>query len=124
MYTTTISTSTTPADKKSYRALLLKDLVEAKKHKSRIYRTYVDIAAQDKRYVLMTTSKDLHLKLGSLEWHFHHNLAKFLEEEFTSNRCYQLLLCFEDKAREAEEGILVSMTIEGGAVIFTLSPAR
>lgn len=125
MHTVTLSTAVPPpADQKSFLGLVWKSMNEAQKHKSRIYRTYVDVSLEDKRFVLMTTSKDLHLKLGSFEWSFNYNLAKFLEEEFAFRRCSQLLLCFEDAKRNSEEGLLVSMTTERGSIVFTLALAH
>ena len=124
MHIVTLSTLNPPKDERTYMGRVWKDFTEAKKHKSRIYRIYIDASSEDKRFVLMTASKDLYLKLGSFEWRCNHNLAKFLEEEFENSHCSQFLLCLKGESENSEEGILVNKTVERGEIIFTLVPVR
>ena len=124
MHTVVLSTTKPPTNEQSYAGLLWKGLVEVKKLKTRIYQTYIDDSKCDKRFILSTTSKDLHLKLGSFDWRIQYNFAKFLEEEFEKGRCARLLLCFKGESENSEEGLLVTKVTEGGQIIFTLALAR
>lgn len=124
MHTVVLSIKTPPADKESHAGFLWKGMTESKQLKTRVYQTYIDETGKDMRFVLSTTSKDLHLKLGSFEWRYQYHLAKFLEEEFERGRCSRLLLCFKGESENSEEGLLVTKVVEGGRTIFTLALAR
>lgn len=124
MHIVTLSASNPPKDEKTYAGLVWRDFTEAKNLKSKIYRTYIDASSEDKHFVLMTASKDLHLKLGSFEWRCNYNLAKFLEQEFENSRCSQLLLCLKGESENSEEGILVNKTVVREETTFTLIPVR
>ncbi|MDD2657144.1 MAG: hypothetical protein PHD04_00565 [Candidatus Pacebacteria bacterium] len=124
MHTVVLSTANPPADKNSHLWWVWKGMTEALEHKSRVYRTYIDDVTSREQFTLVTTSKDLHLKLGSFDWQYNYHLAKCLEEEFKRCQCSQLLLCFEDAVRNSEKGILVTMTAKENEITFTLALAR
>jgi len=121
MHTVTISTSQSPANVETHLRSFWEGLTEAVKQKSRIYRTYVD--APEGRFVLMTTSKDLHLKLGSFDYGVNYHFAKLLEEEFDRHGIHLLLLRFVDSKQGFEKGMLVTMAKEGTVIVFTLALA-
>lgn len=123
MHIVAISTSSSSKEN-SWLQHFVRHFFNARKQKTKIYRTYVITGSTNKCYMFLTTSKDLQLKIGSLGWGCQESLALFLFKEFALENCSQILLLFREKPEDKEDGWLVTMTTEEHETIFTLAPTH
>ena len=101
---------------------LMKELIETRKQKARIYQTYVIDGA--KRYTFVTTSKDMHLGFGSISLDGQRHLARLLAPEFSRGKFGQLLIRFEKDEGDAKSTVLVATSTHSGETSFGFSPAH
>ena len=110
-----------------YVAEFARQLDQARKQKGKVYQTYVDDQGK-KKFVFVTTSKDVHLGLGMLTNLGQSLLAKQLEYEFRNKTFGQLMLNLPSESGDEndEKSVLVAMTEDraSGETCFGLSPAH
>jgi hypothetical protein len=125
MHTVILSTNESAKENPESSSSLLRALRDEQQLKTRIYRTYVagDVSV-NKWFVFVTTSKDVHLRLGSFSRATCFILGKFLKGELARLSASQLLLVFKDEKKGLNEGLLVTLTREAEDYVFTLSPAH
>lgn len=90
----------------------------------KVYRTFVPKGDKGS-YVFTTTSKDLHLALGTLSAEGRLHLASLLELEFEAGECQELLMFTE--AERNRGAMLVTCQVDAVADwgwCFHISPAR
>ena len=95
---------------------------QASSQVAKVYRTYC--ADEEKAYVFITTSKDIHLSLGAVFSESHIHLAKLLEEAFShgDRLCVSLLLFLSG---DKKNGIFVTLTNKNEkCMIYHLSPVH
>lgn len=105
--------------------LELKEAIStAKSQVVRVFNTYHRMAHGQIVYILSTTSKDIHLELGTLSEEGLGSLCMFLGDEFRSEESSSLLL-YADKQYKGDFAILVTCAREDASGrTFHLSPAR
>ncbi len=94
-------------------------LEKMKAQRVRVYSTFP--RSQSKAFCLLTTSKDVHLRLGSMTDTERFHFASLLEEEMAQEPSKTLIIIGDDE----EKGILVTLGEPNGkGPVFHLSPAN
>lgn len=104
---------------------LLAEVKDLRNQSARVYRTFCTYLKQD--YVLVTTSKDTCLALGSLSEWGRNYLCHMFEEVFVNERgCTELLFSMSTEDGDTyKDRIFVTRTVGGDdKIVFHLSPAR
>lgn len=103
----------------------------SRKQKGKVYQTYVDgekgvDGEERERFAFVTTSKDIHLRIGLLNSLGQYLLAKLLEYEFQNKSFGQLMLCLQKDLGDDDSNVLVAITRDTalGETSFGLSPAH
>ena len=108
-----------------YMQGFLHEIAELAKHPAKIYRTSTH--DDEFHFEFRTPSKDVCLKLCSLDSNALYHFARLLEREFKKKICAELLVYKENKeTKEVEKGALL-VTINrdlGGYITYTCSPAH
>jgi hypothetical protein len=79
---------------------------------SRVYRTFCGTDVNNYAYVLLTTSKDLHLLVGTFSEKGRNQLCLLFEQEFERAAVHSFLLSFQRYDEAARNVMLVTRTRE------------
>ena len=121
MHTVVISASTLQGEDTRLQRFA-RDVEKVRREKSKIYRMHLAIGSLNQCHVLLTTSKDIFLQLGALDYTGQYNLIMLLRGECVFGHHPQFLLRFQDKPRD--RGILIAMIEEEDRTTFHLSSAH
>ncbi len=100
---------------------LLPHLERLKEQDVRIYRTYVYKGSS--RYVFTTTSKDLHLGIGTFDEEMRMILAQLVTTEKNLRGDSEILVSFIDE-EQYRQRVLFTVTDSSTDTILTMSPVR
>ena len=122
-----------PDSSNPFASTLREHLAKVEEQKARVYYTNIEFDLrrhpgerkrnpEDQKFTFVTTSKEIHLGLGRMDWDTQSYLVEFLEHEFEKeDGVPQMLL----RMSANEKAILITRTIEiDNAILYTLSPAN
>ena len=121
-HTVVIPRCISPGATNPHMSSFVSEVSEIRRQKGRVYQTYVEDG--DKKFTLVTTSKDIHLGLGGMTKEAQILLTRLLDHEFARGNFGQLMLGMEKDEGDECSYTLVSTSTYCGERSFGFSPAR